>query len=155
MHLVAGGHPHISRSGQIRPAPTGPGREMRHPLVRILRPGQVGTRRTGLFTRLAPATRAAPTSRLALRRHPARQHIIRRRRHRRVPTVTRQPPLQLRDPLRRRRHLRLKLLDQPGLRDHQREQLLTRRLLEPEHPTIIHTRRPMSRTNTPTGGPRT
>jgi len=144
MLLMREGHPQIRRRSQIRTTPTGPPRVVRQRLVRVLGPRQMCPRRATLLTLLTFHPRLT-TFRLLHRRRAPRQ-IVRRGRHRRVPRVTRQSPLQLRDPprlpfdrLRLRRHQRPKLLNHTSLRRYQRKQLLARQHIRLSHHPIVHT----------------
>jgi len=125
--LVRTGNPQVGPVSKVCPAPARALREVRHRLVRLRPPRQMHPRRARLLTPLALAT---PTGRLVRRRRPPGQ-VVGARRHRRVPRVAAQPPLQLRHPCCQRNSLCLQLLDHLSLGGHQREQLLARQLLQP------------------------
>gem|GEM_PF-6133568 len=137
-HLPANhitGH-HVATQRQ-RTTPTA-GREVRDLPIRDRHLRQPGTGGAGLLTSLT----AAPAP------HRTRRRLVQpllRRRHRRVPRVAPQPALQLSDPRRLLRKRSRLLLNQPGPSGDHREQLLARRLLQPGHPTIVHTRQTKSR----------
>ena len=97
----------VSRAAQVSPAPAAAVREHIGRLVRLIVPRQVSARRPALLTRLA----APAPSRLALRRLLPRQ-VISARRHRRVPGVPGDQPLQPRDPLLQFRDPRIPVLQQ-------------------------------------------
>ena len=103
--LVGVLHPQVAGVGQVSAARAGALREHVLGLVRVLVPGQERARRAGLLARLAllPPRRGP-----ALRRLLPRQ-VIGARRHRRVPAVAGDQPLQPRDLLRLLRDLRLQL----------------------------------------------
>ena len=105
--------PQVSGADQVRPARARALREYVRRLVRPAVPRQVSARRARPLTRLAAAAAARP----ALRRLPPWQ-VIGARRHRRVPRVAGDQPLQPRDPLLQRRDLRVLVLHQhPQLPD--------------------------------------
>ena len=100
--LVGVPHPQVPGPGQVSAARAGARREMRDRLVRVIVPRQVRSRRAGLLARPAAPAPARP----ALRRLPPRL-VIGARRHRRVPRVPGDQPLQSRDLLRLLRQLSL------------------------------------------------
>jgi hypothetical protein len=106
--------------GEIAGAAPAAARQVLDDLVRVIDQGQRVARRTRLLARLAPRT--SPPGRTW------HTGTIGRGRLRGVARVAAQPTLELRD-------LRRELLDHPSLLGDQREQLLTRRLLQPGHKT--------------------
>ena len=105
--LVRVPHPQVAGIGQVSAAAATALREVRDDVVRDLLPGQERARRAGLLARLAAAAPALP----ALRRLPPRQ-VISARRHRRVPAVAGDQPLQPRDPVLQLRDLGVLVLQQ-------------------------------------------
>ena len=105
--LVGVPHPQVAGTRQVSAAAATALREVRDDAVRDLPPGQERTRRAGLLARLAAAVPALP----ALRRLPPRQ-VISARRHRRVPAVAGDQPLQPRDPVLQLRDLGVLVLQQ-------------------------------------------
>ena len=110
--LMRGVHAQVGGLRQVPPAPARARREVRDRVVGIVAPCQVRPGSAGLLTRTP-----LPAGFLTLfRRHASRQ-VISRRRHRRVPAVTRQQPFQARQALLQVRDLRRQRrlpLPQPG-----------------------------------------
>src|SRR5512135_9427 len=113
----------VSGPLQIRAALTRAGREQVLGPIRVIVPGQVCARRARLLARLA-LTGAATGLR---RQRGLARLVITAGRHRGVPAVTRDQPLQPGDPLRLRRDLRLQPGDLRVLVLQQRAQRLVRR----------------------------